>query len=250
MSTEQQLAAVVSAANALTNVVTGKIGEIDKALTDARAKYDEQLSSLNSRLPRLAVTKNFHMEPDTTGKLIDGWYVHSEVTATKVRTITQQAQSAGRPDADVEFMRQVEADVREQFPGFDIRAAGYWRNQVNVWQMKWSENKSMTWLAFPTSIDTGRLSGTTPVPLNNCMTMGAFVRVNEGTIEGAWATGNTMGKWRWCSVLHMPDNFFANYMHVHPVRGSATGTVEVMLAGACTGVVTRPTEWGTLLGLG
>ncbi|PHN30172.1 hypothetical protein [Pseudomonas sp. ICMP 460] len=250
MSTEQQLAAVVSAANALTTVVTGKIGDIDKALADARVKYEEQLSSLNSRLPRLAVTRNFHMVPDATEKLIDGWYVHTEVAATKLRTITQAAQSAGRPNADVEFMNQVQADVREQFPDFDIRAAGYWRNPVNVWQMKWSENNSVGWLAFPTSVDAGRLSGTTPVPLNNCMTMGAFVRVSEGAIDGAWASGNKKGKWRWCSAQLMPDNFFANYMHIHPIRSSATGSVEVMLAGACTGVVTRPTDWGTLLGLG
>lgn len=250
MSTEQQLAAVVSAANALTTVVTGKIGDINQALAQAQARYDEQLLSLNSRLPRLAVTKNFHMVPDATGKLIDGWLVHSEVTATNVRTITQAAQSAGRLDADVDFMRQVQADVREQFPDFDIRAAGYWRNTVNVWQMKWSDSKSLPWLAFPTCIDTGRLSGTTPVPLNNCMTMGAFVRVNDGTIEGAWATGNQKGKWRWCSALLMPDNYFANYMHIHPMRSSTTGSVDVMLAGACTGVVTRPADWGTLLGLG
>ncbi|WPN99465.1 hypothetical protein [Pseudomonas sp. MUP55] len=250
MSTEQQLTAVVNAANALTNVVTGKIDEIDRVLSEANAKYDEQLSSLNSRLPRLAVTKNFHMQPDSTEKLIDGWYVHTEVTATKVRTITQQAQSAGRPDADVEFMRQVQADVREQFPDFDIKSAGYWRNTVNVWQMKWSANDSLTWLAFPASIDAGRLSGTTPVPLNNCMTMGAFVRVNEGSIEGAWANGNKKGKWRWCSTLFLPDNVFANYMHVHPTRSSVTGSVDVMLAGACTGVITTPNDWGTLLGLG
>ncbi|MGB3127634.1 MAG: hypothetical protein WBB95_27790 [Pseudomonas sp.] len=250
MSTEQQLAAVVSASNALANVVTGKIGEIDKALADAWAKYDEQLSSLNSRLPRLAITKNFSMEPDATGKLIDNWYVHTEVTATNVRTITSSAATYGRPDADVEFMRQIQTDVREQFPEFDINAAGFWRNPINVWQMKWSENSSLPWLAFPCAIDNGRQSGSTAVPLNAHMTMGAFVRVTEGAIDHAWATGAVKGKWRWCSTQVTPDSYFANYMNAHPVRSSASGVVEVMLAGACTGVVTRPADWGTLLGLG
>ncbi|GAB5339265.1 hypothetical protein [Pseudomonas fluorescens] len=250
MSTEQQLAAVVSAANALTNVVTGKIGEIDNALAAARAKYDEQLSSLNSRLPRLAVTKNFSMEPDSTGKLIDSWYVHTEVTATKVRSITSVGVTEGRPAADVQFMLQIQADVREQFPDFDIRAAGFWRNAVNVWQMKWTENNSVPWLAFPSATDNGRPSGSTAVPLNDHMTIGAFVRVVEGSVDHVWCTGNEKGKWRWCSLQATPDSFFANYMNVHPIRNTKAGLVEVMLAGACTGVVTHPTHWGSLLGLG
>ena len=41
MSTEQQLVAVVSAANRLTNTVENKLGEIDKALADAREKYGD-----------------------------------------------------------------------------------------------------------------------------------------------------------------------------------------------------------------
>ncbi|QOQ73362.1 hypothetical protein IMF22_17790 [Pseudomonas poae] len=250
MSTEQQLAAVVSAANALTNVVTGKIGEIDNALAQARAKYEEQLSSLNSRLPRLAITKNFSMEPDTTGKLIDSWFMHTEVTTTKVRTITSAAVTYGRPDADVEFMRQIQADVREQYPDFDINAAGFWRNTVNVWQFKWTENNSVPWLAFPCSSDNGRQSGSTALPLNEHMTMGAFVRVIEGSVDHAWGVGAEKGKWRWCSSHITPDSYFGSYMNAHPVRNSAAGLVEVMLAGACTGVVTRPVDWGTLLGLG
>ncbi|WP_448652720.1 hypothetical protein ACSHWC_04655 [Pseudomonas fluorescens] len=250
MSTEQQLAAVVSAANALTNVVTGKIGEIDNALAQARAKYEEQLSSLDSRLPRLAVTKNFNMEPDATGKLIDNWYLHTEVTATKVRTVTMTAAAYGRPDADVEFLRQIQTDVREQFPEFDINAAGFLRGSVNVWQMKWTENKTIPWLAFPSAIDTGRQGGSTAVPLNTHMTMGAFVRVIEGSVDNAWAVGAVKGKWRWCSAQVAPDSYFGNYMNAHPHRNSATGLIEVMLAGACTGVVTRPVDWGTLLGLG
>ncbi|MBB4812604.1 MULTISPECIES: hypothetical protein [Pseudomonas] len=250
MSTEQQLVAVVSAANRLTNTVENKLGEIDKALADAREKYESQISGLTRKIPRLAVTRNFHMAPDTTGALIDGWYVHSQVTATKTRTITQLSQSAGRSQADVDFMRQVQADVSEQFPGFDIWAAEYWRNPINVWQMKWSEGSVSPWLAFPCSIDTGRLSGATPVSLNTHMTAAAFVRVVEGAVDGTWTTGNEKGKWRWCSLGMDPAGFFSHYMHVHPMRISNSGLIEVMLAGACTGVVNHPVDWGTMLALG
>lgn len=71
MSTEQQLAAVVSAANNLTNVITGKVGEIDKAIANARLAYDAQLAELKNRLPRLAVTKNFNLSPNADGTLIE-----------------------------------------------------------------------------------------------------------------------------------------------------------------------------------
>lgn len=250
MSTEQQLAAVVSAANNLTTMVSGKVGEIDSALAEARKKYEEQLLSLNRRIPRMAITKNFHMASDATGKLIDGWYVHTQVTATKVRTITQASQSAGRPQEDVDFMRKVQADVSEKFPGFDIWSAEYWRNPIHVWQMKWSEDSVSPWLAFPCAIDMDRLSGTTPVPLNTYMTIGAFVRVVEGSVNGTWTTGNEKGKWRWCSMVVTPTGFFSHYMHIHPMRTSSSGLVEVMLAGACTGVVTHPVDWGTMLALG
>jgi sulfur carrier protein ThiS len=250
LSTEQQLAAVVSAANNLTGVVTGKIGEIDRALEVAQQTYREQLASLNQRLPRLAITKNFTMVPDANGNLVDGWDVHQQVTTTKLRSIVATSQSAGRPQADVDFMREVQADVREQFPDFEIHAADFWRNPIHVWQMKWSDNLGSPWLAFPHSIDAARPSGGGTLLLNSMLTMGAFVRVVEGEIRGTWATGAESGKWRWCSLAIQPAGVFGQYMIMHPERVSVGGTVEVMLAGACTGVVTNPADWSCMLALG
>ncbi|MFP3496197.1 hypothetical protein SB759_18380 [Pseudomonas sp. SIMBA_059] len=254
MSTEQQLAAVVSAANNLTNIVTSKVDDIDKAVEAARRKYEVQLVSLEQRLPRLALTRNFNMTADATGTLIDGWAIHQEVTATKLRTVTAAAQIAGRPQADVDFMLQVQADVREQYPDFDIISTGYWRTSINVWQMKWSDNQSSPqagpWLAFPYSVDSDRASGAMPVSLNSCMTFGAFVRVIEGSISGFWSTQSEKGKWRWCSEVVLPAQRFGHYAHPHPMRNSAGGVVEVMLVGVCTGVVAHPADWGTMLALG
>ncbi|WP_369300850.1 hypothetical protein [Pseudomonas sp. N2-5-1-1] len=249
MSTEQQLASVVSAANSLTSVVTDKVGEIDKAIADARRAYDAQLLDLKSRLPRLAVTKNFNLYPSADGKLIDNWGVHSEVTSNKLRSITTASQATGRPQADVDFLLQVQADVREQFPRFDIRASEYWRTTVNVWQLKWAIADVSPWLAFPYTVDTALADRTGAVPLNSYITVGAFVRVVEGSITGAWSTGAEKGKWRWCSTVVAPSDLFGAYYHLHPVRTSASGIVEVMLAGACTGVVTSPGDWGTMLAL-
>lgn len=249
MSTEQQLAAVVSAANSLTNTVTGKVGEIDKALVDAQRAYDAQLLDLKNRLPRLGVTKNFTLFPSADGKLIDNWGIHGEVTCNKLRLITPVSQAMGRPQTDVDFLLQVQADVREQFPGFDIRASDYWRTFVNVWQMKWATADVSPWLAFPYTVDTALANGTGAVPLNSYITMGAFVRVVEGSISGAWSYGSEKGKWRWCSTVVAPSDQFGAYYHLHPMRTSSSGIVEVMLAGACTGVVTSPGDWGTMLAL-
>jgi hypothetical protein len=249
LSTEQQLAAVVSAANNLTNTVTGKVGEIDKALADARLQYDAQLLDLKSRLPRLAVTKNFTLLPNTAGTLIDSWGIHGQVTTTKLRSITPVSQAVGRPAADVEFMLKVQADVREQFPNFDIRATDYWRGAINVWQMKWTEADSSPWLAFPYATDQTLANGAAAVPLNSYLTLGAFVRVVDGSISGAWSTGSQKGKWRWCSAVVSPSGAFGAYFHLHPMRTSSTGLIEIMLAGACTGVVTDPGDWGTMLAI-
>ncbi|MGN7738865.1 hypothetical protein ACTJKT_02565 [Pseudomonas sp. 22526] len=249
MSTEQQLAAVVSAANNLTNTVTGKVGEIDKALADARQQYDAQLQDLKIRLPRLAITKNFTLLPNTAGTLIDSWGIHGQVTTTKLRSITSASQAVGRPAADVEFMLKVQADVREQFPNFDIRATDYWRGAINVWQMQWTEIDASPWLAFPYANDQTSAAAVAAVPLNSYLTMGAFVRVVDGSISGAWSTGSQKGKWRWCSATVSPSGVFGSYYHLHPMRTSSTGLIEIMLAGACTGVVTDPGDWGTMLAI-
>jgi hypothetical protein len=249
LSTEQQLAAVVSAANNLTGVVTGKIGEIDRALEVAQQTYREQLASLNRRLPRLAITKNFTMVPDADGNLVDGWGIHQQVTTTKLRTITNHSEAAGRPQADVDFMRKVQADVQEQFPDFNIQATEFWRNAIYVWQMKWSENTGSPWLAFPASVDSSKIGGGGTVLLNSTLTMGAFVRVVEGEISGAWSKGAEKGKWRWCSWTILPTGGFGQYTLIHPMRVTAGGVVEVMLAGACSGVVTHPADWGSMLAL-
>lgn len=250
MSTEQQLAAVVSAANNLTNIITGKVGEIDKAIADARLAYDAQLAELKNRLPRLAGTKNFNLSPNADGTLIENWGIHAEVTPTKLRTITPVSQAAGRPQADVDFMLQVQADVREQYPSFEIRASDYWRTFVYLWQMKWSVSDVSPWLAFPYTVDMALANGSGAVPQNSYLTVGAFVRLLEGNVSGAWSNGVEKGKWRWCSSVISPTELFGSYYHLHPMRTSSTGVVEVMLAGACTGVVTNPGDWGTMLALG
>ena len=246
---EQQLPAVVSAANNLAGVVTGKVDEIDKAVANARLAYDSQLLDLKSKLPRLAVTKNFNLYPNADATLIDGWGIHGEVVCTKLRSITTESQATGRPQADVDFMLKVQADIREQFPGFDIRANEYWRTVVNVWQMKWATSGVGPWLAFPYTVDTALSNGTRSIPLNSYITMGAFVRVLEGSVTGAWSVGAEKGKWRWCSTVVAPTELFGAYYHLHPMRTSSSGVVEVMLAGACTGVVTNPGDWGTMLAL-
>ncbi|SEI12641.1 hypothetical protein AB3464_23035 [Pseudomonas asplenii] len=249
MSTEQQIASLVSAANNLTNIVNGKIGDIDNALVAARQSYEHQLDDLKNRLPRLLATKNFIMAPNAAGTMIDGWGVHQDITVTKLRSITTTSQATGRPAQDVEFLLKVQADVREQFPDFDIRASDYWRTPAHVWQMKWSVASVSPYLAFPYASDSAVSAGAAAVPQNSYLTMGAFVRILEGGVEGAWAAGAEVGKWRWCSSIIVPTKIFGTYFHLHPMRTSSTGVLEVMLAGACTGVVTHPGDWETMLAM-
>ena len=255
MSLETQIAALVTAANNLTDNVSGKISEIDAALVAAGVSYNAQLEDLKNRLPRLAVTKNMLMTDADANGFPDSWGFHSELTLTKIETIARTSEATGRPAADVTLLAQIEADVKEQFPDFDIRKSNYYRQDFNVWQMQWSANAvspNAGYLAYPYAADyNGNADAAVAVPVNSYVTVGAFVKLVDGVLGNtSWDKGARAGKWTWCSSVIEPTRQFGIYTHLHPIRNSGAGVVQVALAGACTGVVTHPGAWFAMLALG
>lgn len=255
MSLETQIAALVTAANNLTGEVSGKIAEIDQALVAAGVAYNAQLEDLKNRLPRLAVSKNMLMVDSDANGYPDNWGFHSELTLTKLETISRASEAAGRPAADIALLAAIEADVKEIFPDFDIRKSQYYRQDFNVWKMQWAANAvtpNAGYLAFPYAADyNGNADTAVALPINSYVTVAGFVRLVEGTLNnGSWATGARLGKWTWCSNILAPTRTFGAYSHLHPSRLSGSGVVEVALAGACTGVVQHPGAWFAMLALG
>jgi hypothetical protein len=254
VSLETQIAALVTAANSLTASVSGKIGQIDQKVVDASTAYLVQLEDLKNRLPRLAVSKNMLLRDLDANGRPDDWGFHSEVTLTKLETVSSKSEAAGRSVATVNFLAQIEADVKEIYPDFDIRKSQYYRQGFNVWKMQWAANSLQPgngWLAYPYAVDyNGNADAVVALPRNSYMTVAGFVRVVDGALlNGSWVTGARVGKWAWCSSILAPTRFFGTYEHLHPIRSSSSGLIEVALVGACTGVVTHPGAWFSMLAL-
>lgn len=254
MSLETQIAALVTAANNLTGSVSGKMGQIDQKVAAAEASYLAQLEDLKSRLPRLAVTKNMLMTDGAAPGRPDNWGFHSEVSLTKLETISVASEAAGRPAADIALLAAIEADVREQFPDFDIRKSQYYRQAFDVWKMQWAANAvpPSGYLAYPYAADyNGSADAAQSLPVNSYLTVAGFVRIVDGALSnGTWSNGARVGKWTWCSSVMAPTALFGDYTSLHPMRLSASGVVEVALVGASTGVVTHPGEWFAMLAIG
>ncbi|TWC12014.1 hypothetical protein FBY06_14018 [Pseudomonas sp. SJZ085] len=250
MSLETQIQALVTAANNLTGSVNGKMGQIDAKVDAAQAAYNAQLAALASKLPRLGITQNFAMSDAGNLGRPDNFGYHAEVTWAKVKTISQQSQATGRPAEDIAMLAEIEADVREIYPDFNIRKSDYFRRDFTIWRGSWSAKGASSYFIYPRTADGVLNNGVASVPLNSYITVGAFVRVVDGELSGTWATGATRGKWRWCSYVYDPINSFGSYTHLHPMRVSTSGVVEMALVGGCTGVVSHPGAWGAMMALG
>lgn len=250
MSLETQIQALVTAANNLTSSVNGKVGEIDAKVAAAQAAYNAQLTALSNKLPRLGVTQNFSMTDAGNLGRPDNFGYHTEVSWAKIKTISTFSQAAGRPTEDIALLAEIEADVREVYPDFVIRKSEYYRRDFTIWRGTWSAKGVSPYFVYPRTSDGVLNNGVASVPMNSFITVAGFVRVVDGAIGGTWATGSVKGKWRWCSYVYDPVNSFALYTHLHPMRETTAGVVEMALVGACTGVVTHPGAWGAMLALG
>ncbi|TVK91720.1 hypothetical protein AYI72_22395 [Shewanella algae] len=249
MSVEQSLSNAVQACNNLTAAVNNKMSEIDAEVDQQVVRINNELASLNSRLPRILVSQNFLMLDADSNGLPDNWGFNSELSLELVNTIINASQATGRPQDDVDLLVEIENDVKEIYPDFDIRESQYYRSNFNVWQMSWATRNASTYLAYPYAADQTSSAGAVAVPQNSYLTLGAFVKVIDGNISGQWANGAVVGKWRWCSTVISPSKSFGTYSHLHPYRDTASGVVQVALAGACTGVVTHPGEWFAMMQL-
>lgn len=248
MSLETQIASLVTAANNLTSAVDGKMGQIDQEIVGAKAAFEGQLNDLKRRLPRLLITKNFPMLDNDGNGIPDGFGINAEVMSSLVMVINNVSASSGRTQAEVNKLAEIEADVRELYPDFDIRKYDHYRDPIAVWKFQWSSKtpESGEWLIYP--ITANNSSDVPAIPANSYYTMGAFVRVLEGGVQDAiWTSGWAAGKWRWCSAVLAPGNHFNAYNILHPFRTTVSGTVEVCCLGVVTGIVDHPGAWGNML---
>lgn len=236
MSLEQQIGALVKASENLTGAVNGKIGEIDKHLEVNTAKVDQELAKIQTKLPRIIITRNQVLNLDAETGLPTGMAIHSKVTVTEYMTISG---TAIKPAEQLALLQEMEQDMKT-----DLRKTSYYRQGFKVLKMSWVD--SPTWLAFPHAADDPNLSS---IPVNTFLTLGAFVKVLTGNLNHSWATGSQLGKWVFSNTKLNPAGFGC-YANLHPIPGSPSGEVLVALPAAITGHIDSPAQWFPNINLG
>lgn len=232
----QETAALIEAVNQMTATVAGKMGQIDQKTAENTAKVDAELAKILTKLPRVVITLNQALDPNTETGLPKGMSVHSGVSSVIHMTMTS---NSVRPADQLAILQEMEADMVT-----NLRKTAYWRRTFRIWKMSWVNKPS--WLAFPQSADDPTA---TSIPLNTFITMGAFVKVLSGSIGGAWADGCQLGKWVFCNKKLSPTGF-GSYTHLHPIPNSDSGEILVALPAAITGHIDTPAEWFANINLG
>ncbi len=105
MSLETQIAALVTAANNLTNSVNGKMGQIDQKVIDAKAEYNDLVNGIRGDFPFYALSQNQALKfggvlsPQGTATQPDGWIRRDETITTELVATVLKAQAASeRPE--------------------------------------------------------------------------------------------------------------------------------------------------------
>ncbi|EMC2457134.1 hypothetical protein VB891_002259 [Vibrio cholerae] len=236
MSLTQDIANMVQAANNLTAEVAGKMSEIDQKTAENSAKVDAELAKIQTKLPRIIITRNQVLDLDSGTNMPLGMSVNAGVTVTEYMNITG---NSVKPAEQIALLQEMEADM-----GCSLRKTAYYRRGFRILKMSWSGSPS--WLAFPQAADDPQL---TSIPVNTFITLGAFVKVLSGSLAEAWAAGSKTGKWVFCNSKLSPAGF-GSYLNLHPIPTTPTGEVLVALPAAITGHIDDAGQWFPNVNLG
>ncbi|MEL0623814.1 hypothetical protein V6238_12000 [Marinomonas arenicola] len=235
MST-QDTAALIESVNKMTDTVAGKIGEIDSRTAENTEKVDLELARIQTKLPRIVITRNQVLDLDSETALPLGMSINSAVDVSLYLSVTSfNVKSAEQNELLAEFSSDM---------GVLFNKTAYYRRGFNVLKMSWSTKPS--WLAFPHAADDPELNS---IPVNTFLTLGAFVKVLSGSLSGSWANGNQLGKWVFCNSKMSPSGF-GSYANLHPIPTSDTGEILVALPAAITGYIDSPLQWFPNVNLG
>ncbi|HFQ4969127.1 TPA: hypothetical protein ACGUUK_002680 [Vibrio vulnificus] len=228
MSLTQDIANMVQAANNLTDEVAGKMSEIDQKTAENTAKVDSELAKIQTKLPRLIMTRN--QELDFDAGFPKNFAINSNVTVELYMQIG--GNDVKSPEA-VALLQEVMADT-----GFNLKPTAYYRRGFNVIKVSWVN--SPAWLCYPHAADDPEARS---IPSNTFYTLGSFTKLLSGGLSsGSWATGSELGKWKFCNYKASPAGFGA-YSYLHPIPNTPTGEMLVFLPAAITGHIDDGGQW-------
>lgn len=231
----QEIGALVKSVNDMTATVVGKMSEIDKKTTENTAKVDSELAKIQTKLPRLIMTKNQELEFE--GNYPKSFAISSNVTVTLHLSV--EGSDVKSPEA-VALLQEVMRDT-----GINLKPTSHYRRGFSVIKVAWAN--SPAWLCYPHAADD---SSALSIPQNTYFTLGSFTKLLSGGLAvGSWASGAELGKWKFCIKKASPAGFGA-YSYLHPIPSTPTGEMLVFLPAAITGHIDNGGEWFPNIKLG
>lgn len=221
-----------------TEAVEGSMAKIDENLKESTIKVDRELSKIQTKLPRLIMTKNQELEFE--GNYPKSFAINSNVTVTLHLSV--EGSNVKSPEA-VALLQEVMRDT-----GFDLKPTSHYRSGFSVIKVAWAN--SPTWLCYPHSADN---PSALSIPKNTFLTLGSFTKLLSGGLRagssGSWAADAVLGKWKFCTLKAAPSGF-GTYNYLHPIPSTPTGEMLVFLPAAITGHIDNGGEWFPNIKLG
>ncbi|WP_046005605.1 hypothetical protein [Pseudoalteromonas rubra] len=223
---QQTNSELVSANNALTATVTGKMGEINTALNEARTEVTSKLaqasntvnsyvSDARQEMPFIRLTKNQFGHLTTDGKLADHTInPNVDISFEEYRTIETDIPWASRDDEEKEILTAMGmAGYRHMKPA-----------PIRIIKMRWQDlvvDPEKEAYAFYQIIHG-----------SNKVTVACYAKLLSGSAYGNGFNGLT-NEWGLCGN-HYGGNPGA-YVHSHPILNSPSGEVLFAWYGAVAG---------------
>lgn len=205
---------LVSAVNAQTQEVIGKMGAIDARMSAKESEVDQHIAQGLERQPSYRITKNQRLLGNAGS--INHWVSGGGCTYSLVQEVSSSRPWAERTEEE-----------RALLTALGLGGVDYLYNSFNIWKVEWS-TRSPTRILYQhinTSIKT---------------TVAGMVKLLSGGVSEHWAEGAVQGEWRLCGEQYARRNL--GYTYCHPHRTTDSGAMLFALPAVVTGSV--PLEQG------
>lgn len=226
MAVEQDLAAVVEAANALTATVDNKIQDIDQKVNEKTGELDQYLLNARMEYPFFRLTKN--QFGTVTNGILDHYATNGlfSITFSDYRTLYTGT-----------VWEERDAEERDILTAMGLAGQQYFSPDIKVTRMRWSGCDAH--LGGPY-----RHTFNQHVPFANVMTCASYAKLLSGGLEGLGFAGITK-EWGLCGT-HIGGGA-GSYTHNHPYATTPSGEVLFIWYASVSGLVpldrTNP-RWG------
>jgi hypothetical protein len=242
------LAALVAQGQSLLDLVKGghitkleadnaaKLSGLQADFEDRKASWDVLVNGYVNSATNIVLTKNQTLLLSGTVPLYVG--ARSGVEFELVSAITDRGDD--RDAGQMAFLTDIERDVKEAFPAFNVNSDKSYLKNFNIIRVTWD----FTGLALPLFVLYLQSKGKneSAVSAGSTYTSAALVKLESGdVIQTRFFSGAEVGKWRYCSQVRQGIDYFGAGAHLTGDVSSETGSLLIALPLAVLGdISTRP----------